>query len=314
MSESFGISLVTIFEIIWKKKIQFSSILLVFLLFEVLILNSIPGQYKCESTIRILNKNDYNPFVFLLENTPINSESEFEASASKITIYSINFLDEIVTKLNLEKRFFLEKIKDSKEKRIAAINKLKSKITIKDLQSDNLLQIKVTDEESQLAYDITITLLNLFQERKIKELNKKNEMISQELGNSIQIKRSEIENLKYKLSEIRLKYKIISNGKNLIGDKNIKLTTGLYQNIDQVFDYENQLDVLSQALAKDNSNYIMISNFKKSNYPVYEIIEEPTVPLNKNNYNSPVIYILIFIFTFFVTTFIILIPEFKKSN
>lgn len=311
MSEKIKINLISIFKILWKKKIHFVTLFITFISFEILVLNLLPKNFKCEATIKILDKSEYNPIVFILEKNSQSSESTYEATAARISINSLEFIDELVVKLDLERNFNLQDIKDKMERRLVAINELKSKILIKDLQTNNILQVKVSDKDSNLAYKITLGILNLLQERKIKELNRKNDLITLQLANSLENKTNEIEKLKSKLAEIRIKYKIVSNGKNGLTEKNIPATEGLYQNIDQVFDYENQLNGLSQSLAKDKSDYLMICNFKKSNYPVYEIIEEPIIPLSRNEYNTPLIYILLFISSFIICTIFVLILEFK---
>jgi hypothetical protein len=299
-------------RLVWRKKVPFLFILMTSYISSILFINLLPKYFVCETTIRLLPKHEYDPLPFFTDNNSF-SENEFEASAAKITMNSSDFLQDVVKELDLSSKYGISDTNPEIQLN-RTIQALRSDISIKDLQSNNILLLKVTKQDRNLSLSICNTLLNNFQKRKTNELNTKNQLIVNQLNKAIDQKTRNIDSIENVLSIQRSKYKILTttenNSKQIIYNNN--KDNGYYGNFDKVVMLENRLKELNNTFVEDIDKLSILNSIQNSNYPVFEILAPPYLPVMPNNYNGLLLNSLIILVLILLTTSILVILDLKR--
>lgn len=288
MNNSSSLDILSILKVIWKGRVKFICTQLILFTIGFVSINLISKSYKCDATIKVYSKNDYDPINFFLPESNDHNNSELEASAAKVTILSYDFLSEIVIELNLAEAYEINSLESETELNIAT-QKLKSNLSIKDLQSNNMLQLKVSDIERNRSLMIMNQILNNYQKRKTHLLTIRNNELLNQLNLSIKSKQRKVDSITNLLSSIRTEYKIITNSYNSRSSSFNIQKDGFYKNYDLVLTFENELMELNKTLAQEQNKVFVIQSILTSNYPVFEVLEKPYLPLNPVSYNSPII-------------------------
>lgn len=313
MNNSSTFNILSIFKLIWEKKIKFGVTLFIIFLIGIISINLIPKTYKCESTIKVFSKNEYDATNLFLNDTKNSEGTDHEASAAKITILSSDFLEEIVKELNLVSDYKINESNNEVNLNLA-INKLRSNISIKDLQTNNMLQIRVSDVDRNRTIQISNKILDNFQKRKSKSLTGKNKEILSQLKSSIDFKKIKIDSITRIISSIRAKYKIITSSNSLNNMKNTNFNEGYFSNYDLVMTYENELKELNKSMTDEINKFYIFNSISNSNYPAFEILEAPYLPLSPTNFNSILVYILIFLMSFIISIFTLFSEKLREFS